>query len=354
MRLSASFLFLAALCLSAQSLETVQVKAATAGRTVALPAELAPYQQVALRARVSGVVEQVLVDRGSAVKQGDLLIQLSAPEMAAQRAEAEARVSAIEAQRLEVDARSAAARSTLERLRAAAATPGAVARNDIVLAEKSLEASEAHSAALRKAAEAAAAQIATLKQLESYLEIRAPFSGSITRRLVHPGALASPSSGDLLELEQVARLRLTVPVPELHAGTSTLGAKASFTVPAFPGETFHGTVARKAASLDPKDRTLLFEADVDNASGRLAPGMFATVQWPVRAGAAVFLVPSSAIATTTEKSFVIRVTNGKAEYVPVTRAHKEDGLQAILGPLKPGDTILKRATDEIRDGATLR
>jgi RND family efflux transporter MFP subunit len=353
MRLS-SLAILAAFCLSGQSLETVKVQQATAGRTASLPGELTPFQQVALRARVSGMVEKVLVDRGSSVKQGDLLVELSAPEMAAQRAEVEARVLAIEAQRLEVRAKAAAARSTLERLKAASATPGAVANNDIILAEKALEAAEAHSAALQKSADAAASQIATLKQLESYLFIRAPFSGVVTRRLVHPGALASPSSGDLLEIEQVSRLRLTVPVPELYSGSSTLAARASFSVPAFPGESFSGTIARKAPSLDPLSRTLLFEADVDNSSGRLAPGMFATVQWPLRASASVWLVPPTAIATTTEKSFVIRVTNGQAEHVPVTRVHKQGDLQAILGPLKPGDTLLKRATDEVRAGAPIR
>ncbi len=196
--------------------------------------------------------------------------------------------------------------------------------------------------------------IATLKQMESYLQIRAPFSGVVTRRLVHPGALASPSSGDLLEIEQVARLRLTVPVPEIYAGASSMAARAAFSVPAFPGESFSGVIARKSASLDSQTRTLLFEADVENPSGRLAPGMFATVEWPVKAGAAVFLVPPTAIATTTEKSFVIRVAGGKAEHVPVARTYKEGDLQAVLGPLKPGDVILKRATDEIREGATIR
>jgi membrane fusion protein, multidrug efflux system len=249
---------------------------------VKLPAELAPYQKVAVTARVQGVVEQVLVDRGSNVRQGDLLVELSAPEMKAQVAEVESRAQAIEAQRAEARARIVAAESTLARLTTAAATPGAVAANDIVQARQQVDALKASLAAIDKSAAAARSQAQVLRELQSFLRITAPFPGVVTSRLVHPGALASPSSGPLLELEQVSRLRLVLAVPESEIRSFPVGLKVTFSVPSWPGRTFSGMVARSSRSLDPKSRTMPVEADVVNADGALAPGMYAEVALPAK------------------------------------------------------------------------
>ncbi len=248
-----------------------------------LPAELLPYQKVTVTARVTGIVEKVPVDKGSLVKEGDLLIELSAPEMKAQIAEAEARVQAVEAQKAEAEARRSAAQSTYEKLRTASATPGAVASNDVVQAAKQAEAAQALIAALEKSAGAARAQVNALKELEAYLRIAAPFSGVITERLVHPGALASPSAGGLLELEQVSRLRLVVAVPEAELKNAPRGSRVTFTVPAHAGRVFSGVIVRVPRSLDAKTRTMAVEADVDNTSGALAPGMYAEVTLPSKA-----------------------------------------------------------------------
>ena len=112
-------------------------------RTIDLPGEILPFLSVSLHAKVPGYVERVLVDRGSMVKQGDLLVELSAPEMKAQIAEAESKVQAAEADRLQAEAQLAAAQSTYERLKKAAETPGAVAGNELVLAEKQVDAAQA-------------------------------------------------------------------------------------------------------------------------------------------------------------------------------------------------------------------
>jgi membrane fusion protein (multidrug efflux system) len=82
-------------------------------RTIALPGEIQPFLNVPLRARVSGYVERVLVDRGSVVKEDELLVELSAPEMKAQIAEAESKARAAEAELAQAEAQLAAAQSTL-------------------------------------------------------------------------------------------------------------------------------------------------------------------------------------------------------------------------------------------------
>jgi RND family efflux transporter MFP subunit len=256
-----------------------------AAQTLRLPGELAPYQRVSLMARVAGIVETVAVDRGSTVAAGDLLIVLRAPEMQARIAEAEAKASAIEAQRVEAEARLTGAESRYERLKSAGATPGVVAELDIILAEKERDAARMLVAALERSASAARAQTAALREMEAYLRIAAPFDGVITARHAHPGALASPESGALLELEQVSRLRLVLPVPEAELGAIRPGLRLSFTVPAHPGRSFTAAVARIPRSLDPATRTMPIELDVSNPNGVLAPGMYCEVAWPARPAA---------------------------------------------------------------------
>lgn len=347
-------LLLCALLLQAQ-IETVRVSSEAVERKVQLTGELMPYQTVDLYARVNGYVERVNVDKGSAVRTGEVLVELSAPEMDAQIAEAESKVQLVDSQRAEAEAKFASARETYERLRAASATAGAVAGIELRVAEKSMEAAKASVASFDSSKRAAQASLEALREMKRYLQITAPFQGVITARNVHPGALVGPSAvstaGALLRLEQVSRLRLVVAVPEAEAGGIVRGARIVFTVPAFPGDTFNGTVARIPRAIDPKTRTMPVEVDVSNASGKLAPGMYPTVSWPVRRANASLVVPASSVVTTTERTFVVRVTNGRAEWVNVRKGRASGERVEVLGDLRPGDVIVRRPTDEIRDGS---
>ncbi|HSB13969.1 MAG TPA: efflux RND transporter periplasmic adaptor subunit [Bryobacteraceae bacterium] len=346
---------LASLCFG-QPADLVAVASRPLERTVKLPGEFAPYEQVDLHAKVSGYVDKVLVDRGSVVKEGDLLVTMSAPEVKAQVAEADAKVKAIEAQMAEARARILAAQSTYDRLKQASSTPGAIAGNELVIARETVEAAKAALMAQEGARDAARASADTLRELQKYLDIRAPFSGVITERLVHPGALAAAGTGaaaPLLRLERLSSLRLTVAVPESAVGGSLPRGQVEFQVPAFPGRSFRGTIARAARTLDPNTRTMPVEIDVQNSNGLLAPGMYPEVLWPARGLGASLLVPPASIVTTTERTFVIRSTQGKAEWVTIRRGAAAGDLVEVYGPLKPGDRILKRATDEIREGTKL-
>jgi len=353
--MSTRFISLAlfAATLAAQPLETVRVTTGAAARASRLPGELRPFLAVDLRARVAGFIESVEVDRGSAVRKGQVLVKLTAPELAAQIAEAESKVRAVEAQKAEAQAKLLAAQSTYDHLKAASATPGVIAGNELVLAEKAVDAARAALSALDSAAAAAASAILPLKEMQRYLNVEAPFDGTITERLVHPGALAGPTTGPLLHLEQNSKLRLVVSVPEAETGATSRGAALKFRVPAFPGQSFSAIVSRIPRSLDPQTRTMPVEADVNNSSGALAPGMYADVDWSSRRAKASLLVPPAAIATTTERSFVIRVTNGKAEWVNVSKGAASGDLLEVFGPLNDGDVIVKRASDEIRNGSAI-
>jgi len=351
-------------------------------RQLRLPGELQPFQEVAIYAKVQGFVETISVDRGSVVKRGQLLARLRAPELDTQRRQAEAkvsgvqsqkveaaaRISTIRAQRIEAEARLTAEEGTYKRLKAASATPGVVAGNDVEIAQSAVESGRARVQALNETEKAAQAQVKTLDEseramregvraaqnIEDYLRITAPFDGVITERNVHPGSLAMTSGAPMVRLQQVSRLRLVVAIPEAEVAGITAGAKINFTLPAFPGETFSGSVQRLSGSLDAKTRTMPVELDVENPRGKLSPGMFPEVQWPVKRPLPSLFVPPTAVAITTERSFVIRIRDGVTEWVEVKRGAsmniKGVDLIEVFGDLNSGDMIAVRGTDELRAG----
>ncbi|MBZ2180962.1 MAG: efflux RND transporter periplasmic adaptor subunit [Acidobacteria bacterium] len=347
MKRTLSLALLCALGLSAQ--ETVPVVVQPLDRKLRLPAEILPYQAVDLHARVQGFVEKVEVDRGSVVRKGQLLIELSAPELKAQLAEVEAKAVAVESQRAEAEARLASQEAVLERLRQAAATAGAVAGIEVIQAQNAAEALRSQIASIQSQARATRASAAAIGELIGYLKVTAPFDGVVTARHVHPGALAN---GPLLRIEQVNRLRVVVAVPESEVATMIAGANVPFTIAG--GLTGSGVITRIARSVDPKTRTMPVELEVANASGKLSPGMYAEATWPARRALPSILVPPTAVAVNTEKVFVIRSNQGRAEHVPVVKGAAAGELVEVFGALAAGDRVLRRASDEIRPGTPLK
>lgn len=339
----------------AQTVELAPVVSKAASRTIELPAEIEPYLTVSLHAKVPGYVDRVLVDRSSVVKEGELLIELSAPEMQAQIAEAQSKFQAAEADRLQAEAQLAAAESTYQRTAEAAKTPGAVAGNDLILAQKQVDAAQAMVNSRQKASAAAQSAVNAVQAMMAYLKIAAPFDGVVTDRLVHPGALVGPGNDiPLLVIQQTSHLRLVVPVPEENVGMIMNGARVEFTVPAYPTRVFSGVIARPAHALDTKTRTMPVELDVTNRDGALAPGMYPSVKWPVRSARAELWVPKTSVVTTTERTFVIRDHDGNAQWVDVKKGPAEGDLVQVIGNLQPGDRVVRRATDELREGNALQ
>jgi membrane fusion protein (multidrug efflux system) len=270
-----------------KTVEVVKIVEQPLNVTLSLPGELTPFQTVALYSRVTGFVKTIAVDRGSRVRAGQQLATLEAPELVAQKSEAQSKLQSAEAQLAAVRSKAEATASTYERLKAASATPGVVAGNDVVLAQKAVEADQAQIAAGQQNVEAARQALKSVSDMEGYLRITAPFSGVVTERNVHPGALVGPTGGPgtatpIVRIVESTRLRLVIPVPEAYTAGVTNGTSLTFTVAAYPGETFTGTVSRISQSVDVATRTMAVELDVNNADGLLAPGTLCQVKWPVR------------------------------------------------------------------------
>jgi RND family efflux transporter MFP subunit len=339
--------------------EVVRVVEQPLNVTLSLPGELTPYQTVALYSRVAGFVKTIAVDRGSRVRAGQQLAALEAPELVAQKAEAQSKLQSAEAQLAAMRSKAEATASTYEKLKAASATPGVVAGNDVVLAQKAVEADQGQVAAARQNVEAARQALTSVSDMEGYLRITAPFSGIVTERNVHPGALVGPTGGPgtatpIVRIVESNRLRLVIPVPEAYTAGVTNGTSLTFTVAAYPGQTFIGTVSRISQSVDVTTRTMAVELDVNNADGRLAPGTFCQVKWSARRTGPSLLVPNGSVASTTGRTFVIRVRGGRTEWVDVKTGLTSGPLVEVFGDLKAGDEIAARGTDELKAGASVQ
>ena len=336
---------------SARNVAVTKVISQQLATEMRLPAELQPYETVSTYSKVPAFVDWIGVDRGSHVKSGQLLARLSAPELVSQRAEAESKLQSAESQLLSSQAKLAADRSTYDKLQSAAKTPGVVAGNDLILSEKTTQADEAQVRALQANSEAARQALRAISETEQYLRITAPFDGVVTERNVHPGALVGPNQQmPMLRIQTLSRLRLVVPVPESYIAGISEGAKLNFSVPSFPNETFTGKVARVSHWVDEKTRSMAVELDVTNSSGRLAPGTFAEIRWPVRRPQQSLFVPSSAVTTNLERTFVVRIRDGKAEWVDVKTGAAAGKLTEVFGDLHANDEVALRGTDELQPG----
>ena len=326
---------------------------------LSLPGELEPYEAVAIFPKVTGFVKTIPVDRGSRVRAGDVLATLEAPEVVAQRAEAQSKLQAAEAQVAAARARADASASTYDKLKAASTTPGAVAGNELLQAQKAVESDRNQTTAAEQTVEAARQALRSVTEMEAYLRITAPFAAVVTERNVHPGALVGPATGSpastpMLRIADVARLRLLVAIPEAYVAGIQEGTSMPFTVAAYPGQTFSGTVARVAHTVDEKTRTMSVELDVKNTDGRLAPGAFCQVKWAVRRTTPSLFVPSASVAATTERTFVIRIRNRKTEWVDVKTGLSSGPLVEVFGALRAGDQVAARGTDELKAGTEVQ
>jgi len=323
--------------------ETFSLEKGRLSTTLNIPGELIAFQHVDLYAKENSFVKKLYADVGSEVKEGQLLVTMEAPELTSQLASAQSRVKSQEAIYI-------ASKSNYDRLVETSKTPGTISRNDIDQADARQKSDLAQW-------DAAKASLSEVRETLKYLEIRAPFNGVISARNVNPGAYVGPSGKGselpLFTLQEQRRLRLVISVPEAYTGYLTNRDEVKFSVKSRPNEFFHAKVRRLAGALDNRLRAERIEMDVVNNDKKLLPGMVAEVDVPLPARDSTFLVPSSAVVSSTERVFVIRLVDHKADWVDVKKGREEKGMTEIYGKLNTGDRLLKVASEEKRNGARL-
>jgi membrane fusion protein (multidrug efflux system) len=157
----------------------------------------------------------------------------------------------------------------------------------------------------------------------------------------------------MLVLEQQNKLRLVIDVPEVYSNQLSGRSLIRFQVGTLPGKSFGGTISRSAGSLNMKYRSEAIEVDVDNSDRLLKPGMYAEVELPVSRSTNSLIVPLSAVVTSQEKRYVIRVQDNKANWVNITEGNTRHDSTVVFGDLHPNDRVILNATDEIKDGSSI-
>ena len=303
-----------------------------------LPGQLQAYYEVSLFPKVNGFVKNLYVDRGSVVKKGQLLVTLEAPEM---EAELQAAISKL----VEAQQNAIASSEKYERLSAAAKEPGSVSPLDIDNALAKMKADQAMVSAERS-------DVESVRTMESYLNIYAPFDGIITQRNIAPGALVSPgksSEQPMLVLQDINKLRLVVYIPEDYVDKVDLNKPAVYTLNAMPGEKQIARISRSANALSTLHQEAV-EIDLMNNDKQLKPGMYAEVSIPMISGAKSLLVPNTAIVRSTEREYVVKVKDNKTDLVDIKEGLNRNDSTEVFGNLKPGDSIVNMANDEIKAG----
>ena len=324
----------------ADSVAVFILKKEPVSKQISFPAELIPMEKAEIIAKVSGYVKSLKVDIGDRVQQGQVLAILEAPEFSSNYAQANADVQTARSKFL-------GSHDTYNRIVNASKVDGTIAANEL---EKVKSQMMADSSSL----EAARSRLGSIAQQRDYLTIRAPFSGIITQRNVDVGTLVGAGNiKPLLVLENNSSLRLRIPVPEAYTSAVTDSSFIQFTVDAQPGITYKAGLSRKAGSLNLTNRTEIWEFIYPNKNNELKSGMFANAFLKMGRKESSLVVPSTAVATNLEKRFVIRLKEGKAEWVDVSNGVNLDDKVEIFGNLSEGDTLLSRATDEIKANASL-
>jgi len=309
-----------------------------------MPAELTGFQQVDIYAKVSSFVKELKTDIGSEVKKGQLLMVLEAPEVSSQLAAAESRLRSQEAV-------FTGSNSTYKRFLETSKVEGTISKND-------LEQAEARKNSDNAQLQAARASYKEIQNIQSYLQIRAPFDGVIAARNVNLGAYVGPagkgSELPLFTIQQQDKLRLSVFVPELYTGYLKNGDALKFNVKSLPGRTFDAKIARMSGALDSRLRSERVEMDVTNTNKKLLPGMVAEVLLPLTARDSTFVIPKTALVNSAEGLFVLKVENNKTLRLPVQKGREIEDRVEIFGDVDGNTVLVKLASEEIKDGTEIK
>jgi len=297
---------------------TVAVARATIedlSRGLVLTAEFKPFQEVDVMAKVAGYVKNINVDVGDRVKEGQLLAVLEIPEMADDRARAQAGVDRSQAEvararDLLQQAQSAHEISHLAYTRLAEVArqkPGLVAQQEIddahgkdLVAEAQVSGAKSSLAAAEEQVHVNTAELQKIKTLFDYTRVTAPFAGVVTKRyadtgsMIQAGTASSSQAMPLVKLSENSLLRLILPVPESAVPTVHLGQQVEVRVPTLK-RSFPGRVARFSDKLALATRTMDTEVDVPNPGLVLIPGMYAEVNLSLANRHSVLAVPVTAV-----------------------------------------------------------
>ncbi len=308
----------------------------TLTRTASAQGALFPNERTIIAAEVNGTVAQVAADFGDSVKAGQVLLRLDSREY-------QLRVDSAQAAQQQVEARLKNTGANFDRA-VELKSQGAISGAEYDRIASALHVDEADKESAEKA-------LALARKKLGDTVIRAPFGGSVQKRMASLGEYITPGK-ELFELIAINPLKLRAPVPERFVPMVRVGMEVTLTVDATPGKVFSGNVTRVAPAIDDVTRTLLVEAEVANPDGLLKPGSFAHITANLGEDRALF-VPKAAVLRYAGVARVFVIENDVAHTREVTTGDTLGETIEISQGLKAGETVATTEVDRLADGVAV-
>jgi RND family efflux transporter MFP subunit len=334
------------------TVRTLPVRASGSTILVTWPGTTEAFEQANIFARASGYISKREVDIGSHVKAGELLVEITAPELEHQIAQAEATLAQLNASLLQAKANRDLAQVTWDR-DSTLVQQGWVTKQQGDTDRLNLEARDAAVAVAAANITAQGAQLRVLNQQKLYQSVIAPFDGVVTQRNIDIGSLvqADTTSGTILfTLMHSDVIRIQLYVPQDQAFGLSPGVEAVVRVPEIPGRDFPGTVTRLANALQPGTRTLLTEIDVPNPDHALTPGVYCNVELKIPRKTPSLVVPSEAIIFNRDGLSVAVVEGGVARIHQITVVRDFGTTVEVSAGVKDGDQVILNPPVDLIDG----
>ena len=327
--------------LAALTVAVVSPKPGKAAEALALPAELKPLNEADIYARANGYIKKLTVDIGAHVEEGQLLVELDAPEL-------QRELEGVKAELVRAQASYDLAKTTAERWAELVKTK-TVSDQDNAEKQADVRLQAANVEAMR-------ANVRKIEENLIFTKIIAPFRGIITARSVDVGDLvATDKARPLLHISQVRTLRAFVSVPQAMSRGIRVGQTAELTMPELPGRVFEARIVRTAGALDAGSRTLLTELHVDNAKDELLAGSFSQVRFPELKPEAALTLPANTLLIRAEgpQAAVVGADN-KVKLHTLTLGRDFGSTVEVIAGVIAEDRVILNPPDAITEDAEVR
>jgi len=322
---------------------TVKPTVAAGSEALVLPGSVQANYEAPIYARTNGYLRAWYTAIGTPVKKGQLLAEIETPEVDQQLGQARADLATAEAN-YEL------AKATDARWQRLLATQ--------LVSKQDADERAGDAAAKKAVVRSAAANVARLREMESFKRVLAPFDGVVTQRNTDIGALINAGQSPGAALFHVAdthRLRINVSVPQPYASSIQPGMSADLVFAEHADKRYPATVAFTAQALDPASRTLQVELQVENPRHELFPGAYAEVHFNLAAAAPTLRLPANALLFRAQGLLVAAVGGDhRVRLKRITQGRDFGSSIEVLGGVDPADDIVLNPPDSIADGALVR
>src|SRR5882757_3573723 len=330
---------------NAQAVPTValaQLIPSSTHQTLTLPGNIQPFNRAAIFARVNGYVKSWDHDIGSSVKAGQVLATIDAPDLDQQLGQAKATLASVRAN---------------HQIASLTANRNNILLEKQIVAQQLADQTTADERAKEAVVDANEANVRQLEAMQSFKTLAAPFDGVVTSRNVELGMLInSGGSGQpLFEVSDLHRVRIYVQVPQSFSAGLTVGMKATFEMPQYPGVQFDAALSHISKSINPNSHSMQVELQADNAAGKFFGGSYCNVHFELPVDPNLVKIPSTALVTGNQGTQIAILDSNDKVVLKNVQLGRDfgDSVEVVAG-LSPSDRIINSPPETLAAGDAVR